>query len=182
MKKILYWSAIAFGSFLLLVVIIFMILTYLNPVDEELAVTISNGDTVLAKELINQKQKEIDQLYGEIDSLKTVIFSLTSVRDSLIEQTDFKDGVIREYQKTVETINGELANLNHSSMNVKDLAKTYESMKVDEMRPILSNLDDQTVIQLYRNISSRNRKNLLMALSSQRAALITEQIAKTPES
>ena len=182
MKKVLLWTGIGLGSFIILVVIIFLILSALEPVDEDLAVTLSNGNTMLAKELINQKQKEIDRLYGDIDSLKTVIFDLAAARDSLAEQANFKDGIIREYQKTVETLNAEMTVLNHSSMNIKDLAKTYESMKVDEMKPILANLDDQTIIQLYRNISSRIRKNLLMALNSQRAAQITEQIAKTPES
>ena len=52
-------------------------------------------------------------------------------------------------------------------------------MKIAEMQPILEKLEDHTILELYENISSRNRKNILMALSAQRAARITQKIANT---
>ena len=62
-------------------------------------------------------------------------------------------------------------------ISIKDLAKTYESMKPEEMKPILSNLDDGTVIAIYNSMSGRNKKIIFKALNPKRAAEITELLA-----
>jgi len=75
-------------------------------------------------------------------------------------------------EKSVQT-------LKNKKISIKELAKTYETMKVSEIKPILDNVDDDTVIALYKNMGTRTRKNLIKSLSGGRAAQITEKLAGT---
>ena len=178
MKKILLWTGIGIGLFAVVVGITFVVFYYLEPVDEDLKVEMMSGDEKLAKEMIQTKQEQINLLQSELDTLRIQLADIQHVRDSLVEQSEFKDGLIREYQKTVDAMKTELAAETGKRVSIGELAKTYESMKVSEMQPILTKLDDQTVMDLYGHISIRNRKNILMALSASRAALITQKIAQ----
>ena len=54
-------------------------------------------------------------------------------------------------------------------------------MKPKEMKPILSNLDDGTIIAIYNNMSNRNKKMVFQALTPKRAAEITEKLAGLKE-
>jgi len=176
MKRLTIWIVLGVISFLLLVGVIFTLLIYIDPIDEQMTVKAADGDKTLASEIIQQKQKEIERLSNELDSLRLAYQKALEVRDSVSEQLAFKDGLIAEYRKTAEALNSEISRKERAQSSIKELAKTYESMKVAEMAPILQNLDDKTVLLLYEHINPRNRKNLLMALNASRAALITQKI------
>jgi flagellar motility protein MotE (MotC chaperone) len=178
MKKILLWVGLGFLLFIILVGITFGVLMVLNPVDADIQMDTVTGDQKLAREMLAQKQQEIDQLHAELDSLLIDLEKNNLARDSLAEENDFNAGLIREYRKTIEMLNAELSVETKKNLSVKELAKTYESMKINEMQPIVEKLDDHTIMDIYTNISSRNRKNLLMALSAKRAAIITQRIAE----
>ncbi len=177
MKKILLWVGLGFLMFILLVGITFAVLMALNPIDDNIKMDTISGDQRLAKEILAQKQSEINQMKSEMDSLHIYIGEICFARDSIAEENDFNASLIREYRKTIEMLNTELSTETKKNLTIKELAKTYESMKIAEMQPIIEKLDDHTVLDLYTNISSRNRKNLLMALPAKRAAVITQKIA-----
>lgn len=175
MKKALIWVGIGVTAFAVLVVVIFVVLSYLEP--EPAAPPIALVPNGVDPKLLAEKQDEINNLNKTIFSLKDSL-NLREMRiDSLQEQIQFRDGIIREYTRTVESLNSQTAALNNRMLNVKELAKTFETMKVEDMKPILAQVDDPTVIDLYTNINSRNRKNLLMALSTSRAAMLAQKIA-----
>jgi len=112
---------------------------------------------------------------SETDSLKQIIEKQKSVVDSLNrELTKLKIDFDNE-QKSNEDLTEKLINKTSEVEKAKELAKTFSSMKVDEMRPILQNVDDETIALIYENMSNRVRKNFLLALSSNRAALLTER-------
>ncbi len=48
-------------------------------------------------------------------------------------------------------------------------------MSVKQIAPILRNLDDNTLLQIYTNTGSRYKKNILIAINEKRAALITKE-------
>lgn len=175
MKKILTWVGIGVVFFAVLVVVIFFILSYLEPEPDVPPVAmVPNG---VDPKILVAKQEEINSLNMIILGLKDSL-KLREIRaDSLQEQIQFRDGIIREYTRTVENLNIQMASLNQRVLNVKELAKTFETMKIEDMKPILAQIDDPTVIDLYTNINSRNRKNLLMALSTSRAAALAQKIA-----
>jgi flagellar motility protein MotE (MotC chaperone) len=179
MKKILLWTGLGITLFILLVVVTFVVLSFLHPLDKDVKLETISGDQKLAKEMLTQKQKEIELLKSELDSLRQDLVKTSVVRDSLMEASDFNEGLVREYRKTVELLKAELTNYTQKTLSAKEMAKTYESMKITEMQPILEKLEDHTILELYSNISSRNRKNILMALSAQRAARITQKLVNS---
>ena len=85
--------------------------------------------------------------------------------------------VNEEMEAQVKEVTWELEQSKNEEKNASDLAKTFSSMKTDEMRPILKNIDDNTVKMIYKNINNRMKKNFLLALTPQRAASLTKQLA-----
>lgn len=54
------------------------------------------------------------------------------------------------------------------------MAKTFSKMKVAQIAPILKNLDDETVLLIYKHTGNRFKKNILLAMNEKRAAALTE--------
>ncbi len=100
-----------------------------------------------------------------------------AIIDSLNNQLMLQEEIINEYKNRNEELSNKLEMAKRQVISIKDLAKTYESMKPEEMKPILSNLDDGTVIAIYNSMSSRNKKTIFKALNPKRAAEITELLA-----
>ena len=100
-----------------------------------------------------------------------------AIIDSLNNQLMLQEEIINEYENRNEELLNELKLAKRQVISIKDLAKTYESMKPEEMKPILSNLDDGTVIAIYNSMSGRNKKIIFKALNPKRAAEITELLA-----
>lgn len=176
MSKILVWVGGSVFAFILLVAGIFAMLTFLDPIEE---VENIPQEVKEAAGIDTRKQTkiELDSLNAVITDLRSQIFFNKIAQDSLTEQLTFKTNLIDGYQNTIDGLNRELTEQNSKQGDIKDLAKTFESMKVNEIKPILENVDDNTVINIYKNMSTRNRKNILNALTPQRAAAITEKLA-----
>ena len=100
-----------------------------------------------------------------------------AIIDSLNNQLMLQEAIINEYQNRNEELLNKLEMAKRQVISIKDLAKTYESMKPEEMKPILSNLDDGTVIAIYNSMSGRSKKLIFKALNPKRAAEITEILA-----
>ncbi len=105
------------------------------------------------------------------------IINTKAIVDSLNNQLMLQENLINEYKNQNEELLNDLELAKRQVISIKDLAKTYESMKPEEMKPILSNLDDGTVIAIYNSMSGRNKKTIFKALSPKRAAQITELLA-----
>ncbi len=177
MKKILTGVAVAVGSFLVLVGSIFAVLNFLDSPTEDVQLEAAARSDELADRLLKRKMEEMDSLAARMDSLRKQLLIRRLETDSLREQVSFRDGLIDGYKKTIEKLNTTLQQNEERESRVKDLAKTFESMKVDEIRPILAGVDDHTVITIYRHMNSRTRKNILIALPKKRASSITQQLA-----
>ncbi len=178
MKKILLWTGIGVGGFIVLIVIIFLALSFLEPVDENpVAAEPPDQNASTQATLPPVEESELDSLKTQIKDLKSMLFFANLEKDSLIEQIEFRDGLIEGYKKTIDNLNKDLLGANKRSVSIKELAKTYETMKPGEMRPILEKVDDETVIAIYKNMSSRSRKSIFQALPGDRAAIITKRLA-----
>ncbi len=177
MKKLMLWLGIGVGIFAILVGGIFGVLTYLQSKEQPEAVELTLEDGTVNPVVLQQKQAEIDTLKSEIVTIKAELFNTKLTNDSLKNGNKFLSGLITEYKSSIDELNATLLKKQNQANKIKQLAKTYESMKVDEIRPILRNVDDETVIALYENMGSRSKKVILNSLSSERAALITQQLA-----
>jgi len=189
MKKIVLWSGIGLGVFVALVGIIFVILTYLSPDPEpaqRAAETKPEQEVIqqLPSDVTEQVSTQVAAQLTNTDSLEAVLGDVrsdllfTKLRaDSLQQRIIFIDGLVVEYEKTIANLNDQVLAKQVQSSRIKDLAKTYETMKPVEIKPILANVNDETVIALYENMSSRTRKVILNSLPGNRAAVITQQLA-----
>ena len=149
-----------------------------NNAEEELVSEI-NGNNFL--------DSLTDSIQPNIITLDTVIIvdepqmedtiNTQAIIDSLNNQLMLQEDLINEYKNRNEELLNKLEIAKRQVISIKDLAKTYESMKPEEMKPILSNLDDGTVIAIYNSMSGRNKKIIFKSLNPKRAAEITELIA-----
>lgn len=177
MKKIGTWIGIGLGTFVILVVGIFILLNFLDPMDNDMQIDIAVSNIAISKKMIMQKQSEIDSLNNKIEKLNSDLFFSNLNNDSLREQTKFKNNLIEQYKKNINILNKNLLAATKTKVSIQELAKTYDTMKTEEMRPILEKVNDRTVIAIYKNMNSRKRKDILKALSSERAATITQRLA-----
>ncbi|HDR05883.1 MAG TPA: hypothetical protein ENN84_11655 [Candidatus Marinimicrobia bacterium] len=178
MKAVLVYMAAAVGAFIILVGITFAVLTFLEQDNSEaIRAAVIMDNKVLASQIIQQKEQTIDSLTATINELNSKLFFSGLIEDSLKEVLDFNQSVIEQYKKQVEQLGKKVNEKQKVGANISEIAKTYESMKIEEMRPIFERLDDETVIGIYQNVSSRNRKKILQALSHNRAAAITQWLA-----
>jgi flagellar motility protein MotE (MotC chaperone) len=179
MKQVITWSLILVVVFVLLIGIAFGVLSYLAPAPEELAAIqeetlAAPSDTTAASE---PETSESDSLRQVIDELTSDLFFSRITIDSLTEVVAQKQKELQGYIDQTSLLEGKLESLKDKKISIRELAKTYESMKVSEIKPIVEKLDDKTVIALYNNMGSRTKKNLLRALSDVRAAQITKKLA-----
>ncbi len=119
------------------------------------------SDTVI---IVDDSQKE--------DSINT-----QALIDSLNNQLSLQMNLLIESKSENEELKNELQSAKNQVISIKGLAKTYESMKPAEIKPILANVDDGTVIAIYNNMSNRSKKLIFNALNPKRAAKITELLA-----
>jgi len=136
-----------------------------NHLPDSLADSLQNSTIILDTVIIVDEPEIKDSI------------NIQAIIDSLNNQLMIQENLINKYKNKNEELLNRLELAKRQVVSIKDLAKTYESMKPEEMKPILSNLDDGTVIAIYNSMSSRNKKTIFKALNPKRAAEITELLA-----
>lgn len=201
MRQIIIWSLVFLVLFIVFIGLAFVGLTYMTPSTEALEghktsqVKAKPGKTNSAKPTIDEtsdtntpgvadstkkaapKMTRADSLEIKVDELTGDLFFTQVTLDSLNTVLEQKQNLIESYISQVESLEENVQTLEAKKVSIKDLAKTYETMKVADIRPILERLDDGTIIALYQNMGSRTKKNLIQALSDVRAAKITKKLA-----
>ena len=177
MKKVVTWVCIGLGTFAVLIVGIFLLLNFLEPMDDNMQIDVASSSNTISKNMLVLKQTEIDSLNNKINKLKSDLFFSNLTGDSLREQIGFNNRLIEQYKQNINKLNKDILAATKTKVSIQELAKTYETMKSDEMRPILKNVNDRTIIAIYKNMNSRKRKDIFKALPSERAAAITQRLA-----
>jgi len=170
---------IGFGSFLLVIFVVFSVLKMSEP--EKKQATVSSSGSPKSKKVNDKYTKNLEKKYKnlqkELTTIKKDIGKSSSVIDSLQKILASKESSLSEQKNQIEKLSESLTQKETQEKSAQDLAKTFSSMKTDEMRPILKNIDDRTIRMIYENVNSRMRKNFLLALTPQRAASLTKQLA-----
>ncbi len=171
------WIAFSVSSFIFILSLVFGAMLYLKPppkkpLKQKNRVTSSKthfkkiGHILNARDslvqVIDDYEKEIDRQKKELDSLKQVLAE--------------KNDQLGTSQKEIEKLTVELKNKGDQDVRAKSMAKTLSSLTLKKMAPILNKLDDETIILIYNQTSRSARKNILMALSEDRAAKITRKL------
>lgn len=173
MRKILFWILTGFVLFAVLVVVIFVILSLTEKeLDHENRVNYNDLNSL--RNYSNLIRQERDSLSLAISGRDSLLQARNTVIDSLQNELSQKQQTIGEYKSSLETLEARQANNQNQQENIKNIAKSYEDLKVEEIRPILANVDNQTVIKIYQQMSSRKRQKIFQALEPERTAAITK--------
>jgi len=90
--------------------------------------------------------------------------------------------ILVEEQQKIEKLHRDLlgdkkAIEEHSEENLGKLAKLYESMKAPDAAKIISQLNNDLIIQIVSRMKDKSAAKLLAALDSQRAAELTRRMS-----
>ncbi|MEA3285998.1 MAG: hypothetical protein U9Q77_01295 [Candidatus Marinimicrobia bacterium] len=181
MKQIIMWSLMIVALFVVLIAVAFFALGFMTPDPNETGQTLAVSENELAStdttQGVQPKISKADSLQIIINDLTNTLFFARVTLDSLNDELSIKEGIIQGHVLQVESLKSNLQTLQDKHVSIKELAKTYETMKVAEIKPILERVDDKTIIAIYQNMSGRSRKNLMKALNSERAAHLTIKLA-----
>lgn len=167
---------IGFGSFLLFAFIFFAILKVSAPPKKSVEKTGAVAGKTNDKYVKNLEKKN-KKLKEQLENSKNDFAEKDAKIDSLQNLLSQQQLNLKEQENQIEKLKTDIEKITNEKNNAQDLAKTFSTMKTDEMRPILKNIDDRTVKIIYKNINNRMKKNFLLALTPQRAASLTKQLA-----
>jgi len=133
-------------------------------------------DFATLKERARVFQKSIGQLKNKIDSLGTV-------NDSLKKSLLTKEKEITKLKNGQDTLNASDSTLAKSAQDTmitdKNFSKNVKSLlglDVEELAPIISQMDDQKLVRIYEEANSIQRKKLLRSLKANRAAKLMMEV------
>ena len=173
MKKILMGLAVAL-LFFVLVVVLFIIGFIIFAGEEEM---LANGEIVSSKEMQAIVQ-ERDALLVDVDSLLAVLAQNNVALDSLERELAFGDATVKGLEGRLQVKDAELESLRQVEVNAQDMARTFATMTVTELTPIVAKLSDEVVMDIYKHTTNKRRKFLLAALGDDRAAALTNRLVK----
>jgi len=173
MKKLFMGLAIALMFFVLMIVLFFVI--FLLTGGEEMLV---NGDETVSNKEMQAIVQERDSLFVDIDSLLSVMARNNASLDSLERELTFVGATAKTLGGRLQEKDAQIESLRRVEVNAQDMARTFATMTVAELTPIVARLGDDVVMDIYEHTTSKRRKFLLAALGDDRAATLTSRLVK----
>lgn len=132
-------------------------------------------DFATLKERTQAFQKKIVQLKSQIDSLTTVNDSLEKIVNARKQQlaTAKEDSL---GNSDTSTTKGAKKLTEITGKKLADNVKSLLALDLEDLSPILNKMDDNELLRLYKVGSSLERKKLLRALESKRAAKLMKEL------
>lgn len=163
-----------------------------NMSKEELISLVTSLNQDLSK--ADEEKKALNQAIDEQNSEMTRLKELEAAQVKFKQEKEEFDKLIAlndpdAYSKFYESISPENASSiyeesvkkNQLTKEFKDYAKTFESMKKDSAAKILEELisssDIELAVSILQNITSKQRADILSAMSSENAAICTKMLA-----
>jgi TolA-binding protein len=175
-KKIGIWAGGSIGLFIVLLVLMYFLFPFLHP---------KNAEDVKKQKQTNIKMatfNPVNHNLQEVDSLRQRIGNLHQKIDSLTKSENRKQQVIDSLTQVLknrtEPVKKAAKNTQQHSASVKDASKSLLSLEEDSLGPIVNLLDEDQLISLYKNGSTRQREKLLRTLDPKKAAVILKRVMK----
>lgn len=162
---------IFFIGLLLMVGILYYSIVYVKEEQQRIFNELAELDSTFTLE---KPPSELDSLKLVLQEYQDALKQKEDKIDSLGTANESKDKIVAEHNKVVDKKQQREAERQRQLEQAKTMAKTFEKMKVGEISPILRNLDDDTVMLIYKETSNRFKKNILLAINEKRAAVITK--------
>lgn len=170
MKKVVMGLAAALLFFVLLVVVFFVIFFVIEGEEETTDVELMTNREL--QTIIEQR----DSLLVDVDSLESELIRDQAIIDSLEQVLSFTNATLQGVQDRLQEKDAVIASLREAEVNAEDMARTFATMTVAEMRPIVTKLSDQVVMDIYKHTSTKRKKFLLDAMGNERAAALTSRL------
>lgn len=170
MKKLIMGLAAALMFFVLLVVVFFVIFFVIEGEQETTDVELMTNRELQA--IIDKR----DSLLVDVDSLETGLAQNRAIIDSLEQELSFRSATLQGVEARLQEKDAVIASLRQAEVNAQDMARTFATMTVAEMKPIVAKLSDQVVMDIYKHTSTKRKKFLLDAMGNDRAAALTSRL------
>ena len=138
--------------------------------------TVSKIDSSQYNRVIGLYDIQKDSLERTLDRYVENELKMKFAYDSLDQLVSSLKATIKQKDSELEKLTASLTTTEDKETKAKEVAKTFGSMDPKQMAPILSNLDNADIISIYKQMNSRTKKNILLALPRERAAKITQKI------
>lgn len=175
MKKVLMGLAMALLFFVLVVVLFILVFIFFFPGEEEM---LANGDEIVSSKEMRAIIQEREALLVDVDSLQAVLAQKNVALDSLGQELAFRSATLKGLEGRLQERDAELESLRRVEVNAQDMARTFATMSVAELTPIVAKLSDEVVMDIYKHTTTKRRKFLLAALGDDRAAALTNRLVK----
>ena len=181
------WIGLAFVLLIVYMTLIFGIMVIVVPLPPpppertifSTADSLMQYDWVSREELAQVVQvfkTHRDSLSAMLSRNKMEMTEKNRMIDSLSNELNSHQAALKKQESEVEYLSNLLNSDRDRTDKAKDIAKTFSSMETKQIAPILNRLDNETVIAIYEQMNSRTRKNILLGLPQERAALITKKM------
>jgi flagellar motility protein MotE (MotC chaperone) len=164
MKALIFLSV----GLLFMIAVLYGSLVYLKGEKEKLLTELATNDSTLT---VEKPLSESDSLRNVVEVKEIQLSNKETLFDSL--KNDAKIKIEKAKIKASEVASENMEK--EKNEKALSMAKTFEKMSIKQIAPILKNLDDGTVMIIYNNTGNRFKKNILLAVTEKRAALITKE-------
>ena len=175
--KILKWAGAAIGVFALLVVA-FVVLFLFQAEEAPPELAEEAPETLISSTELDLMTVLRDSLQINLDSLMVILAQQQAELDSLQDILVFRDAAVNTLESRLQDRDVEINTLRELDLNAKEMARTFATMDVDALTPIVSKLTDGVMLDIYKHTSNKRRRFLLTAMGDSRAAKLTNGLVK----
>ena len=172
--KILKWLGAAVGFFVLMVIGTFIL--FLFQADEEGLPEAAAEETLVSSIELEMATMARDSLQSDLDSLMAVLAQAQAELDSIAAVLTFRDASILALESRLTDKDAAIEELRVVDVNAQEMARTFSTMNVEQLSPIVGQLTDGVVLDIYKHTSNKRRRFLLEAMGDDRAAKLTNEL------
>ncbi|MCH8327474.1 MAG: hypothetical protein IID15_02995 [Candidatus Marinimicrobia bacterium] len=177
--KILKWIGAGIGLFMVLVIVFVTMFIFQA---EEVALSdevVKEGvEALVSITELETMTTYRDSLQMAMDSLLAVLVQRTADLDSLADVLAFRDAAIGALESRLQDKDAAIEGLREVDVNAQEMARTFATMNVEQLSPIVAELTDGVVLDIYKHTSNKRRRFLLAAMGDNRAAKLTNRLVR----
>jgi hypothetical protein len=176
-KKIGIWAGGFVGSFIILLILFYFLFPYLKPDKAEIVKKQQQANVKMAYfDPGRSNSQAVDSLNKRITNQQEKLDSLTKMNSHKQQAIDSLTQILKDRKESAEKM--AVSRQQHHAVSVKEASKSLLSLDENSLGPIVNLLDQDQLINLYENGSSRQREKLLRTLDPKKAAAILQKVMK----
>lgn len=163
------------GSFLVVLVAMYFLYSYINPQQKE---SIETETTNMEETGFNPEKyspKAVESLNKQVENLQQIIDSIKTVETDYINRIDSLQEHINQVEQDKEETTDKVPEAEMPE-NMEDVSRSLLNLDEDSLAPIVNLLDNEQLVGLYNSASNMQRAKLLRSLKPDKAATILKEV------